>query len=347
MIERAFVQVGGPPGSGKTTFIEAMLAGAGTLTLAARCLRDDTLAQARESAPRTHPELRRYRQAGAADTALYTFPGQQSGTDDFFMTNLMTDYSQAVVLEGDSPLDYVDLRVFVAPAPARTEQLFVRRTRRRSPDEAAGGPALRHLLSEPGDLAEALARIGAEPLAEFARNNPALVDKIRAVLGEVIAEPASASPRGSEKRWSVADAYAGIEHAGLVVVNCRHGGNRRPPKLSSPTWSASARTKSLLPTSWAPEATGYLSRWWWPTWPIRVTPGARRPSLGLGGRLVPDRRSTPRVLLAPSRARSSVMAPPPAGADVSRNVRCSGEVEGAPKRLSFRRCAWWSSCRWR
>ncbi|MDA8070537.1 MAG: hypothetical protein M0Z82_02815 [Actinomycetota bacterium] len=227
MIERAFVQVGGPPGSGKTTFIEAMLAGAGTLTLAARCLRDDTLAQARESAPRTHPELRRYRQAGAADTALYTFPGQQSGTDDFFMTNLMTDYSQAVVLEGDSPLDYVDLRVFVAPAPARTEQLFVRRTRRRSPDEAAGGPALRHLLSEPGDLAEALARIGAEPLAEFARNNPALVDKIRAVLGEVIAEPASASPRGSEKRWSVADAYAGIEHAGLVVVNSRHGGNRR------------------------------------------------------------------------------------------------------------------------
>ena len=54
MIERAFVHVGGSPGSGKTTFIEAMLAGADALTLAARCLRDDTLAQARESAPRTH-----------------------------------------------------------------------------------------------------------------------------------------------------------------------------------------------------------------------------------------------------------------------------------------------------
>jgi len=126
MIERAYIHVGGPPGSGKTTFIEAMLAGADALTLAARCLRDDTLPQAREGAPRTHPELRRYRQAGAAGAAVYTFPGQQSDTDDFFMTNLMMNYSQAVVLEGECPLAYVDLSVFVAPAPSRPEQLFVR-----------------------------------------------------------------------------------------------------------------------------------------------------------------------------------------------------------------------------
>ena len=162
MIERAFVHVGGPPGSGKTTFIEAVLAEADALTLTARCLRDDTLAQAREGTPKAHPELRRYRQAGAAGAAVYTFPGQQSGTDDFFMTNLMTNYSQAVVLEGDSPLDHVDLSVFVVPAPARTEQLFVRRTRRHSSDEAAEGAALLRLLSEPGDLAEILARL-AEP----------------------------------------------------------------------------------------------------------------------------------------------------------------------------------------
>lgn len=198
MIERAFVHVGGPPGSGKTTFVEAMLAGADALTLAARCLRDDTLAQAREGVPRTHSELRRYRQAGAAGAAVLTFPGKQSGTDDFFMTNLMTNYSQAVVLEGESPLDYVDLRVFVATAPARTEQLFVRRTRRQSPDEVAGG-ALHRLLSEPGDLAEALAQIGGEPLAELALNNPALIEKMHAILGEVSAKSASASPRGSGK----------------------------------------------------------------------------------------------------------------------------------------------------
>lgn len=227
MIERAFVHVGGPAGSGKTTFIEAMLAGAGALTLVARCLRDDTLAQAHEGAPKAHPELRRYRQAGAAGAAVYTFPGQQSSTDDFFMTNLMTNYSEAVVLEGDSPLGHVDLGVFVVPAPARTEHLFVRRTRGRSPGEGAGGSALLRLLSEPGDLAGALARVGGEPLAELARNSPALVEKMRTILGDVIAEPASAPLRGSEKHWSVADAYAGIEHAGLVVVNCRSGGNRQ------------------------------------------------------------------------------------------------------------------------
>ncbi|MDA8038628.1 MAG: hypothetical protein M0Z69_05605 [Actinomycetota bacterium] len=225
MIERAFVHVGGPPGSGKTTFIEAMLAGADALALVARCLRDDTLAQARESTPRAHPELRRYRQAGAAGVAAYTFPGQQSGTDDFFMTNLMMNYSQAVVVEGDSPLDYVDLRVFVAPAPARTEHLFVRR--RRSPGEAAGGAALHRLFSDPGGLAEIFARVGSEPLAELARNNPALVEKMRAILREVSTEPASVFPQGSEEHWSVADAYAGIEHAGLVVVNFRHGANRQ------------------------------------------------------------------------------------------------------------------------
>ena len=224
MIERAFVHVGGPPGSGKTTFIEAMLAGAGALTLVARCRRDDTLARAQEGAPRAHPELRRYRQAGAAGAALYSFPGRESAFDDFFMTNLMMDYSQAVVLEGDDPVGYVDLRVFVAPAPARTEPLFVRRTRR--PAEAAGGAALR-LLSEPGDLPEILARIGGEPLAELAHTNPALVEKIRAVLADIGAEPTSVKPQGSEKRWSVADAYAGIEHAGLVVINARPGSNRR------------------------------------------------------------------------------------------------------------------------
>jgi len=208
-------------------FIEATLAGADTVTLVARCLRDDTLAEAREAAPRTHPELRRYRAAGAAGAAVYTFPGRQDGTDDFFMTNLMVNYFQAVVLEGESPLGYVDLRVFVAPAPARTVQLFVPRTRRRSPDEVAGGAALHRLLSEPGDLVEVLARIGGEPLAELARNSPALVDKMRAILAEVSTGPATASPRASEKHWSVADAYAGLEHAGLVVINFRHGGNRR------------------------------------------------------------------------------------------------------------------------
>jgi hypothetical protein len=228
MIQRAYVHVGGPPGSGKTTFIEAMLAGVDALTLAARCLRDDTLAEAQERSPRTHPELRRYRQAGATGVAVYTFAGRPGKTDDFFMTDLMSNYSEAVVLEGDSPFGYLDLSVFIAPAPVRTEQLFVRRARRRSPDEIVGGAGLERPFSGPEDLVEAIARAGGERLVELVRNESALFEKIRAILGEVTAESQSASRRGSNKAWSVAEGYAGIERAQLVVVNFRQGDDPGP-----------------------------------------------------------------------------------------------------------------------
>jgi Ni2+-binding GTPase involved in maturation of urease and hydrogenase len=56
--ERAIVHVAGPPGCGKTMFIESVLGALGGLLIAARCVRDDTLRHARETAPRTHPELR-------------------------------------------------------------------------------------------------------------------------------------------------------------------------------------------------------------------------------------------------------------------------------------------------
>jgi Ni2+-binding GTPase involved in maturation of urease and hydrogenase len=70
VIERAVIHVGGPAGSGKTTFIEAMLTGSDVLVIAARCVRDDTLRQFLETAPRSHPELRRYHEAGAIAAAL-------------------------------------------------------------------------------------------------------------------------------------------------------------------------------------------------------------------------------------------------------------------------------------
>jgi len=129
MRERALVHVAGPPGSGKTTFIEAILSAAGGTVLVARCVRDDALRQARETAPKNHPELRRYRLAGASGAALFAYPANNIGWDAFFMTELMTDYSQAVLLEGDNPLGFTDLAVFVAPSPPADEALFVRRRR--------------------------------------------------------------------------------------------------------------------------------------------------------------------------------------------------------------------------
>lgn len=76
MIERAVIHVGGPPGSGKTALIEAVLARCDLIVLAARCMRDDSLAEARESYPKAAPEFRRYRQAGAIGRLCSNSPGE-------------------------------------------------------------------------------------------------------------------------------------------------------------------------------------------------------------------------------------------------------------------------------
>lgn len=219
MRERAIIHVAGPAGSGKTAFIEAVLAAADALTLAARCSRDDTLPEPRETASRTHPELRRYRQAGAQGTALFAFPGTDIGSVEFFMTDLMTNYSEAVVLEGDNPLDHVDLRVFVAPAPEEGERLFLRRTRDRTSDERARAAAFERLLLEPAGLADFLGEIGGASMADFARENPQLLEDVRARL--LAGLPAAKRPRARRpgKCWAIADRYRGIERAQLVVVN--------------------------------------------------------------------------------------------------------------------------------
>ena len=127
MRSRAVINVTGQPGAGKTAFIEAVVRGIGDPVLVARCVRDDTLPESRETRPRTHRELRRYRAAGAADAALFSFPGSDIGFDAFYMTHLMEEYSNAVVLEGDNPIGAADLMVFVASAPSRGQKLLVRR----------------------------------------------------------------------------------------------------------------------------------------------------------------------------------------------------------------------------
>jgi len=224
--ERALIHVGGPKGAGKTAFIEQILGGAGEWILAARCVQDDSLRQARETMPKSHPEIRRYREAGATGAALFTFPESDIGSDAFFLTHLMEDYSKAVLLEGDNPLGFVDLAVFVAPPLSTGASLLVRRKRDRAKEERAKADAMERLLREPDGVAQLLGQMVGEPLAELARKSPKLAEDTRARFLEAVAQARSAPPPKPTEHWAIADGYRGIERAQLVVINARDDGER-------------------------------------------------------------------------------------------------------------------------
>jgi hypothetical protein len=221
MIQRALIHVGGPPGAGKTAFIERLLAGCRHETLAARCRRDPTLRRPRETCPARHPELRRYRAAGASAAALFTFPPDDLVADDFYSTRLMEDPAQAVVLEGDTPVGAVDLRVYVAPplAPGRT--LLIRQLRDHAQQQQDKVHALQQLLDQPDGIQHWLAHTIGEPALALARQHPTLLAEARANLQAGIDKARAATPPKPSEHWAIAASHDGIEHAGLVIVNLR------------------------------------------------------------------------------------------------------------------------------
>jgi hypothetical protein len=224
MRQRALVHVAGPAGAGKTAFVEALirdLGDRGDLVLAARCVRDDRLRAPRETAPKAHPELRRYLEAGATGAALFAFPGEDEATDEFFMTHVMEDYSEAVVLEGDNPVVFVDLAVFVAPPPAPGRTLFVRKKRDRAKEERRKAEALVRLLRKPGGAAELLGQMIGGPIVDLARTDPRIFEEARLGLLADIARARKSPPPPPTEHWALAEGYEGLERAQLVVVNIR------------------------------------------------------------------------------------------------------------------------------
>ena len=221
MRERSLIHVAGPKGAGKTTFMEKVLGSVGEWILVARCVRDDSLRESREAAPKAHPELRRYRDAGATGAAVFDFSERDIDSDAFFVTRLMEDYSKAVLLEGDNPLGFVDLAVFVAPPPPAGGTLLVRRTRDRAKEERAKADAMERMLREPDGVAELLAQVIGGPMAEYARRSHALLEETRTKMLAGIALARSAPAPKATEHWAIAEGYEGIERAQLVVVNIR------------------------------------------------------------------------------------------------------------------------------
>jgi hypothetical protein len=205
VIERAYIHVAGPARSGKTTLVEAILAAFDGPTITVRSRRNDDLAESVEAAPARDAELRRYREAGASGAARFDFPAEADEGDGFFCSNVMCDYSRAVLIEGDCPVEYVDLEVFVAP-PLPSGSALLRRTKRRTPAAAASA------------LEEILLAVGGRPaIAAFAGSRAReLVGRAAAIYGESFAGKGPA-----HAHWELAPTHQGLERAGLVVVNVR------------------------------------------------------------------------------------------------------------------------------
>jgi hypothetical protein len=212
--------VAGPPGAGKTTLVETVLAQVGQrVMIAARCERDDALTEPRESRPTADPELGRYRRAGAMAVARYRFPGAGDAHDSFFMAGLMDSYSDAVLLEGDSPLVSADLLVYVAPASGGP--LLVRRKASPAQNVGAGVEALQAVLRHPGGLELLMGDLLGDHMAQLLRGHPEVVEQQRlTALAQLDQLRGAPQPRAATC-WAIAEEYRGIEHAQLVVVNVR------------------------------------------------------------------------------------------------------------------------------
>lgn len=225
MRERALVHVAGPAGAGKTTFIERLLDAEIGFAICVRAERVAKLRKEQESAPMTHAELRRYRAAGASAVALYRFA--EPSTDTFFTSDVMQDYSEAVFIEGDCPIDYVDLAVFVAPPPPVGRSLLRRVVR----DHAAAHRASIEQLAQALESPEAMARLlGAglgEPLVAMTLKEPQVLEDLRRLMKSRLTEVRRAAPPAPTEHWAIDDGFAGIERAQLVVVNVRSGADRQ------------------------------------------------------------------------------------------------------------------------
>lgn len=125
-------------------------------------------------------------------------------------------------------MGFSDLKIFVAPAPASRERLFVRRSEIRSHRERT--ELVERLLAEPAGVVELLSVAGGEQLADHARRHFELVEDVRAKLVAELREAGRRSGQSQRERWAIADRYAGIENAQLVIVNVRTEDDRAAAK---------------------------------------------------------------------------------------------------------------------
>lgn len=220
VIERTFIQIMGPPGAGKTTLATQVIRSAGVLVTAVRCIQDNKLRQPKESSPKGHSELARYKLAGAQGAVLYQFPEGYPDYEALYDTQFMADYSEVILFEGDPPVDSVDLVVFVAPVIQPGGSILRRVKRDRAAEQEAKIVDLENLLREPDGAKQFLEQMmGGSIAGAIASNNSDLDEEFRAIVEKAKAAAREAPPPAPTEQWAIAAGYEGIEQAQVVVFN--------------------------------------------------------------------------------------------------------------------------------
>lgn len=220
MIHRPIIHVGGPPASGKTSLVEALLRSVDLDVICMRAVLDETIRQPMESGPRTHPELSRYRSAGSSGVALYRFP--KADTDAFYESDFMTNWSEAVLIEGELPLGWADLAVFVMRPSAEGPGLLQRVKRSHAGERERSLAALERALDSPESIASFLLGSLGGNAVEFALKDPGKLELVRNEMAAQITKLRQSPPPAPKKHWAVSASYRGVEQAQVVVVNI-HG----------------------------------------------------------------------------------------------------------------------------
>jgi hypothetical protein len=221
MIERALIHFAGPDGAGKTTLIAHLLGKLGHSVAAARCIRDDRLREPKETVPKSHPELNAYRAAGADPVALYRFPSSHADWDAIYATDLMSQYSAAVLLEGDLPVEWVDLAVYVAlPLPDR-KPLIIRTASDPARSRAAEIEAIENMLSSREELGNRFSALSGLPFSLLFGDDGEAIEELAENLTAMLARLREAPLPTPKESWALAEGYEGIQNAQVVVVNVR------------------------------------------------------------------------------------------------------------------------------
>jgi hypothetical protein len=133
-----------------------------------------------------------------------------------------------VVLEGERPIGFADLDVFVAPAPQPRRKLLRRVKRNLARERRATLARLRTLLSSPEGTVKIVDELLGTPMARFAECRPEMLESFRSDIEAKLDGLGSAEPpRELRERWEITKPYRGIEHAQLVVINIRGEAERR------------------------------------------------------------------------------------------------------------------------